>query len=229
MEITALYYTDNHLDPDIARMCQNQLLACRVKIISVSLEPIDFGDTRIVLPLRRGYLTMFKQILAGLEVCAGDVVFFCEHDILYHPSHFDFSPASCQTFYYNTNVWKVDYVTGHALFCDNTQQTSGLCACRELLLEHYRQRVERVHLEGKFDYRIGFEPGTHSLPRGIDNHPAASWISGHPNIDIRHANNLTPSRWSKDQFRNPKYTRGWKEMELGNNWTHLPISLINTI
>jgi hypothetical protein len=221
MEIVGLYYTDNQLDPTITRICQEQLNTCGIRIISVSLQPIDFGDRNIVLPLKRSYLTMFKQIKAGLEVCDADIIFFCEHDILYHPSHFQFTPPSDRVYYYNANVWKVDYSTGHGLFCDNLQQTSGLCAYQELLLNHYKQRVERVEQEGGYDYHIGFEPGTHHLPRGVDNYPAQSWMAEHPNIDIRHSNNLTPSRWRKDQFRNQKYTKGWIEKEFGkerNTW-----------
>ena len=50
---------------------------------------------------------MFKQILAGLEALDTDIVFFCEHDVLYYPSHFDFRPLKKDVIYYNTNVWKV--------------------------------------------------------------------------------------------------------------------------
>lgn len=149
MGITALYYTDNHLLPEISNLCQEQLNTCKIPIISVSLKPIDFGKRNIVLSLQRGYLTMFKQILAGLEACDTDIVFFCEHDILYHPGHFCFIPPSSMVYYYNVNVWKMDYATGHGLFCDSTQQTSGLCAYRNLLLKHYRNRVDRVEREGK--------------------------------------------------------------------------------
>ena len=103
---------------------------------------MTFGDN-IVLPLERGYLTMFKQILAGLEELKTDVVFLCEHDVLYHPSHFLFTPPKKDVYYYNTNVWKVRYDDGHALHYD-CKQTSGLCAYRELLVQHYRERVRKT-------------------------------------------------------------------------------------
>jgi len=213
-----VYYTDNQIDPQMMLACQRQILkGIKEKhIISVSLQPIDFG-TNIHLPLERGYLTMFKQILAGLEASTADVIFFCEHDILYHPSHFDFVPPRKDAFYYNLNVWKVRAGDGHALRVDDCKQTSGLCAWRELLLEHYRKRVERVERDG-FDRNMGFEPGTHNPPRGIDNYGAESYVSRYPNIDIRHDRNLTPNRWNRDQFRNQRYTIGWTEADEVPGW-----------
>ncbi len=50
-------------------------------IISVSLQPIDFGKN-IVLPLERGYLTMFSQQLAGIEASEADILFYPFGDVL---------------------------------------------------------------------------------------------------------------------------------------------------
>ena len=212
-----LFYTDNRLDPLIASSVQRQLKnSCNgYDIVSVSLQPIEFGHN-VVLPLSRGVLTMFKQIVAGLETLETDIVYFAEHDCLYHPSHFYFIPQSELKYWYNQNVWKVDATSGHALFyyCN---QTSGLCAYRDLLLEHYRKRVERVEREG-FTRAMGFEAGTHRSPRGIDDYGHATWMSAEPNLDLRHANTLTKSRWRKEEFRNQKYTAGWTESDSVPGW-----------
>jgi len=215
---SVLYYTDNRLDDKILHGCQSQLKksAKQNRIVSVSLEPIDFGDN-ICLPLERGYLTMFKQILAGLEELDTDIVFLAEHDVLYHPSHFDFIPPEKNKFYYNTNVWKMRLEDGHAVRTDFCQQTSGLCAYRELLLEHYRRRVELVEKNG-FNRNMGFEPGTHGREERVDDYKSGNWESEFPNIDIRHDKNLTPSRWNKEQFRNQKYTKGWQEADDVLGW-----------
>ena len=165
-----VYYTDNRLDNIILDACQSQIKksAGQNRIVSVSLGPIDFGDN-IHLSLERGYLTMFKQMLAGLEKIDTDVVFFCEHDWLYHPSHFDFVPPEKDKFYYNTNVWSVRLEDGHALRTDGSQRTSALCAYRELLLEHYRKRVEMVEKNG-YTNKMGFEPGTHGRAERVDDY-----------------------------------------------------------
>ena len=159
---------------------------------------------------------MFRQILAGLEASEADYVFLCEHDILYHPSHFEFVPPRDDIYYYNENTWKVDTKTGRALFY-YCRQTSGLCANREFLVEHYRKRVEMVERDG-FTRRMGFEPGTHNRKERVDDYKSEAWMSEYPNIDIRHRHNLTPSRWSQDKFRNKKYCQGWTEADEVPGW-----------
>lgn len=167
------------------------------------------GARNIHLELQRGYLTMFRQILAGLELLESDVVFLCEHDVLYHPSHFTFTPPTNDRVYYNRNVWKVDAATGKALhyLCS---QTSGLCANRELLVEHYRRRVALVEARG-FSRKMGFEPGTHRRAERVDDLVAEAWMAEYPNVDIRHDKNLTSSRWTQDEFRDKRNCAGWQE------------------
>jgi hypothetical protein len=215
-----VYYSDNNIDPEIITKCQRQILKCVKdhRIISVSLKPMEFGEN-IVLPLERGYLTMFKQILAGLEASTADYIFFAEQDVVYHPSHFLFVPEKKDVFYYNENVWKVRMSDGHGLHYD-CQQLSGLCAYRDLLIEHYRKRVEIVEKNG-FTMRTGFEPGTNSRKERIDDYKAESWRSEYPIIDLRHEHNLTKSRWRKEEFRNQKFTEGWLEQDNVPGFGHL--------
>jgi glycosyltransferase involved in cell wall biosynthesis len=225
-----VYYTDGQLDEKLAYRCREQLLkGMKGKhIVGVTLNPGRFEGLElagfkhtIVMSESRGYFTMAKQILMGLEAQTADVIFFAEHDVLYHPSHFNFIPPRKDKYYYNTNVWRVRREDGHALYTDNLQQLSGLVAWRETLLEHYRKRVallaefcDKWHTEGEVNEyvrKMGFEPGTHGRPERVDDLKAESYQSKYPNLDIRHEQNLTPSRWSKEQFRNEKYTHGWSE------------------
>jgi glycosyltransferase involved in cell wall biosynthesis len=178
-------------------------------IVAVTLRPVRWTEKTIVLPLERGYLAMFKQILAGLEALDTDIAFLVEHDVLYHPSHFEFTPPDRSKVYYNQNVWKVDAESGRALHY-RCSQTSGLCASRDVLVEHYRRRVALVEQRG-FTRNMGFEPATHNRAERVDDLKSDVWMSDFPNVDIRHGHNLTTSRWRKDQFRNQKYTAGWTE------------------
>jgi len=192
----------------------------------VSLDPLDWGDN-IHLPLERGYLSMFKQILAGLEELETDIVFFAEHDVLYHPSHFEFTPERKDVIYYNDNVWKVRLEDGHALHYD-CNQTSGLCAYRETLIEHYKQRIKNTEAQlaklgntrayRNFIRRQGFEPGTHGRAERVDDLGHEVWQSAYPNIDIRHDGNLTPNRWNQEQFRNKRSCRNWQEADEVPGW-----------
>jgi hypothetical protein len=209
-----LFYTCSTLADPLATAVRTNLKSAvnGHEIGSVSRERLDFGDWNIVLQLERGPLAMHEQILAGLERMQSDYVFLCEHDVLYHPSHFEFIPPTKDKFYYNVNVWRVRETDGHAVRTDDCRQVSGLCASRELLIDHYRKRVERIRREG-FSRKNGYEPGTKGLPHGYDNSQSEVWSSPFPNLDIRHGNTLTSSHWTIDSFRNPKYARGWRETD----------------
>lgn len=213
-----VFYTDNRIDPGIADAVRACLDASGLPIVAVSLRPLDWvGAKNLVLcDAERGYLTMFRQILVGLEASDADVVFFAEHDVAYHPSHFDFTPPDPSKVYFNQHVWKVDAESGRALHY-RCSQTSGLCASRDLLVEHYRKRVALVEARG-FSRNMGFEPGTHGRPERVDDLRSDVWMSEFPNIDIRHGHCLTKSRWSKAEFRNQKYTEGWTEASEVPGW-----------
>ena len=157
---------------------------------------------------------MHKQILAGLEKATGDYVFLAEHDVFYHPSHFDFVPLREDTFYYNIHVWHVRYPDGHAVFYD-AQQVSGLCASRKLLLDFYRQRIIQLKHDGPNRH---YEPG---LKQTVGGQRVENWKSEMPNLDIRHSGNLTPSKWSPADFRNQKYAIGWREMAKAPGWDEI--------
>lgn len=243
-----VYYTDNELNPDIMNMCQKQLMKLesdKLPIVSVSLKPIDFG-VNYVLPLKRGLLTMSKQILKGLEESTSDVIFFCEHDVLYHPSHFDFTPINRNIYYYNTNSWMFRASDGHSLYYEH-KSLSGMCGYRETLLEHFRERVRRIEeLEKEANgtgivkalapkskgamiplreaiHRLGFEPGTHTRPDRIDMLWNETYQSKEPNIDIKHDHNWTKNRWSVDEFRDKTVANTWKEADELPFWGKITI------
>lgn len=210
-----IYYSDNQLKLKIAHAVQRQLRKISeeksIPIVSASLKPMDFGSN-IHLPLKRGVLTMFKQILAALEATQTDIVYFCEADVLYHPTHFDFTPPERKVFYFNENVWKLDAKSGHAVHYD-CRQVSGIAVYRNIAVKHYRKRVELVEKNG-FSMRMGYEPGTHNRAERVDDSKAGSYKSEFPNVDIRHDGNFSPTRWNKKQFRNQKYTKGWVESDI---------------
>jgi len=224
-----IYYTDCDLDETIAGAVRDQLLKCAealgISIVSSSLKKMAFGDKNIHFPsLKKGRLTMFWQIIAGLENSLADIIFFAEHDCLYHPSHFDFSPKERQVYYYNTNVWKVRWSDGFSVKVDNKRQMSGLCGYRDFLLAHFHKKVQIIiqrqrealatgrPLENEgMSRHMGFEPGMHTPPRGVDDFPTAAWRSIYPILDIRHGANLTKDRWLKSQFPHPKDHAGWTQ------------------
>lgn len=203
-----LYYTDNNIDEKVLNACQKQLSTIGLPIVSVSLKPIDFG-TNIVVEGERSPLTMFKQILAGLESSSADIIYFCEHDCLYHQSHFELEKIERDTFYYNENVWFLRLKDGHCLHY-NARQLSGLCAYREELIIHYRERIKLCEEIG-FSRNIGFEPMNHHRIKWNNFYKVEGWESSVANVDIKHDKNLLHARWSIDQFRNKKPIKYWVE------------------
>lgn len=202
----AIFYTDSQLDERIGKPIRDQIIKAvegkNISITSASLRKLDFGNKNVRFPTqKRGHATMFKQILGALEKSTDDYVFFLEHDVWYSPSHFDFVPEDKNIFYFNNNVWKVDLLTGKAVKVDKCEQLSGMCVWRETALKWVREKYNQI-LSSGFDRH--FEP---------QNTVRGSWESQQPNIDIRHDGTQTPSRWSKDQFRNQENTKGWTEAE----------------
>lgn len=214
-----VFYTDNQVNLKLAHKVQKLLKQTKIPIVSASLKPMPKMGKNIHLPLERGYLTMFKQQLAALEASDAEIIFMCEHDVFYHPSHFDFVPPKKDVFYYNINVWKVRDTDGHAVKVDVCQQVSGLVAYREFLIEEYKRRVARLTQNGsskdeviKFERGWGFEPGTKSIKRGgFSDYTAENFESKSPNLDIRSSHNITRNRWDPKEFRNPENTKGWTE------------------
>lgn len=210
LTVGVLYYCDNELEEGLAQRIRDQILKGigKTKLVSVSLKPINFGHN-IVLPLERSKLTMHKQILTGLEALDTDIVFFCEHDVLYHPSHFEFRPTDKNIYYYNNNLWRVRQSDGFAVKYDH-KSLSQICAFREKLILEYKERVRRIEAEG-FD-KNGFEPGTRSIRLGgFSNDRSESFNSKLPNIDIRHNKNLSASKWTPQGFRSQRSCRNWQE------------------
>ena len=246
----AIFYTDNRLDPKIAKRVQDNLKkvskAKGISIVCSSLKKMTFGDKNIWFPsLKRGNVTMFKQILAALENSTADIIFHCEHDVLYPPSHFDFTPPKKKQYYYNEHVWKMEVGDKTAMrhYCN---QTSGLCAYRETLLTHYEKRVAMCEeyfdeqggnrgvpvMHDGYKKSMGYEPGkyltiheegtpyqhAHYIKGRIDEINSTSWRSKVPLVDIKHNLCLTAAYWKLTVYRNKTFLPGYKISKTIPGW-----------
>jgi hypothetical protein len=182
-----VYYTNNNLEPKIDKAVQEHLKATGLPIVSASLKPMDFG-TNVHVPEDTKYLGMFKRILAALEASTSEVVFFCEHDVLYPKSHFNFTPPSKDKFFYDLSWWKIRK-DGLAVHWDAVQ-VSGLCCYRDLAIKFYKERVASFDPEN-FDRK--FEPTVDT--------EFETWRAPEPHIDIRHETNLTYNKFKLEHFR----------------------------
>jgi glycosyltransferase involved in cell wall biosynthesis len=195
-----IFYTDNQLNGKIAHKVQNQLKQIGLPIVSASLKPMPHFGRNIHLPLQRGIDTYFQQIIAALEALDTDIVYFCEHDVIYHPSHFEFTPEKKDVFYYNQNFWRIRK-DGFAVHWD-ANQVSGLVCYREYALAWYKWKYEVSKFAG---FNRSYEPG------GRDKSQYQVFKSTYPNIDVRHEGTLTKSKWSPNDFRDKSTCINWQE------------------
>ena len=217
-----IYYTHHNVKPAILEGVQKQILKSGLPITSCSLKPLNFGNN-IVYGGKRGIMTYFHQILTALESSRNDYVFFTEHDILYHPSHFDFDPPRDDTFYYNTNTWRWDYYGKKVITYDHHASVSGICVNRKLAVGFYKRRLKIIYEKGydklptygnpTWARKMGYEPGKHKGNKLEPAH-AKEWKSEYPLIDIRHTRCMTVPKMKVKDFIVPP--QNWKEDVIDN-------------
>lgn len=205
-----IYYTHNpRLDPPIIEMAQKYISKAQLPIISVSLKPIPFGKNFVLNDRKRGVYTLTLQIITALEKSTSKNIFFCEHDVLYHASHFDFIPHTEDTFYYNTHVWRWRYHTRKTVTHSDLISLSGLCCNRDLALRYfhlYKKFLERntdIHSDkqSRIVRDFGFEPGASTNGKyGFKAFKFDTWKSKYPNVDIRHRFCFTNRKTEIDQL-----------------------------
>ncbi len=227
-DLTALYLTDNSVEPKLDKRIKELLLEATgdISLVSVSQKPIDLGKNICVGEIGSCAVSMFKQMVTGLKVIDTPLVAIAEHDCIYSKEHFAFRPPDDRYFWYNTNVWLVQYhnpkfpeYDGMFSFWNGRRVQSQLICNTSLLLEATEKRLEIASAdEWPKDWttsRIG-EPGTayisksmkiikgrgawnlrHKLSEYIINYNAKDFTTKTPSIDIRHGGNLTGQRRGK--------------------------------
>jgi len=215
-----IYYTDSR-DVPLADEARRLIKESGLPITSCSLKPIDFGRN-FVVDGERSYPTMVKQITTCLENAQEKYVFFCEHDVLYHKSHFDFTPPRDDTYFYNLNNWRWDYPNNRAIQYSGLHSLSMLCCNRELVLRHYRLRARLIEEQGldkirsrepRWARRFGYEPGTKKIRKGgVTDEDFEIWKSEFPNIDIRHNKTFSSPKTRLIDFTHPP--DDWTEVTL---------------
>lgn len=211
MSVGIIYYTSNHIKPEIKEGCWRQLQKSGLQI--------TVNDTVVG---KLGAVSMFKQIFDCLQRAKQTHVFFCEHDILYHPSHFKFVPSKDDTYFYNVNVWRWDYYSYKVITYDHQVSVSGLCVNRELALAFYERRLKIIE-EKEYDKiptfgnpiwarSMGYEPG--KVNQDGESALQEEWRSEYPNIDIRHTRSMTPPKLNYEDFK--RKPQNWREDVIEN-------------
>lgn len=169
LDTTIIYYTDNALDPEIAGKCMDLLVhaADGTPIISVSQKPVELGENVCVGDIGRSWLSLYKQLLAGLEAAQTKYVVMAEHDCIYTKEHLSWKPPTDDTFYYNDNCWLLQWkstkpeLDGMFSYWPRRYALSQLICARDLMFRMIDKRLEI--LDGSRDAERGIqhivEPG----------------------------------------------------------------------
>lgn len=197
-----VYYTNSQLDQQLAKTVRKQIKkACGpIPIISVSQKPIkNFGQNIVVEQKPRTYQSMYEQLLVGLEAAPPEsIIYTCEHDVFYHPSHFAFLPISKTHAYFNTNRYHYQLGASSFLQARGKRALSQCVAYREMLIEHCKDRLAKWDADKPNRMKIRY----------------FNFRSERPNVDIRHGENLTPNgdykrKYYRGQIQGESNLPGW--------------------
>ena len=140
-----VFYTDHRVAPDLAAVVRYYLLRATegLPLVSVSQQPMDLGTNRCLGPLERSHLSMYRQMLAGAEALDTEFIALAEHDVMYLPEHFHWTPPDDRTFYYNVHHWFLQWDGKHrGLYSYFRRRVlSMLIAGREVFLQACREKV----------------------------------------------------------------------------------------
>jgi hypothetical protein len=224
MDKSIIYYTDNKLREPIISLAQKYITASGLPIVSCSLRPINFGKNIVLENRLRSYPTMCEQILTALEASKSTYIFFCEHDVLYHPSHFDFIPPKDDIYYYNVNNFRWWLGCPVAITYEELTSLSSLCCNRELAIKHYKHRLELINKWGldkirsrepRWARKFGYEPGTKKMKNGgVSDEDHIKRKSEFPNIDIRHRGTFSAPKITLESFKHQP--TNWREERIEN-------------
>lgn len=104
---TIIYYTSNREDPGFEqRVRENILKNCGgLPIISVSHQPIDFGQNICVGDVGTSGFNMFRQVEIACQSADTPFIISAEADCLYPPDYFEFIPPKLDVAYRDSNLY----------------------------------------------------------------------------------------------------------------------------
>lgn len=234
MNKTLLYLTDNTILDPVKTLCMNKLIeeAKEIPIISISQKPIDLGKNVCVGEIGKSWMSLYKQLLAGIEATQTDYIGICEHDCIYTYEHLSWIPPKDDIFYYNHNCWLTQWGGNHPELDGMYSYKPGRFAlsqlvCHKNLLKHSTEEVmELLNMGLKVAKGMKWygEPGLISdtykafvhaesgrptqiqryLKNYIEKYNSESFSTVNPNLDIRHSTNFTgPKRGKKRCYELP--------------------------
>lgn len=142
VDLTLIYYTANHIKSRLANNVRSHLLKTtnnQFPIISVSQEPIDFGENICVGKIGMSHYNCYWQIFTAAKNVKTKYLACCEDDVLYNMEHFSYRPLEGYIGY-NENVWYIQ----PEFFYKKDFMLMGCCVAQtDVLLENLEVRFRK--------------------------------------------------------------------------------------
>lgn len=208
-DLTILYYSASRIAygfADAVRMELVRSIDGRFPVVSITHQPVAFGDERIVVgDVTPSIVQVYYNILAGCRVATTKYCASAEDDCLYTSAHWDYRP-SLDTFAYNehrvvlTRRLSDDGKRREAFFYarPRTQMAMGIYP-RELMIEALTEKFTRYPnppLDTTIAKKAGFgEPGRYEKNLGLTPRKLErfKWTA-FPNVTINHGDSLMGRR-----------------------------------
>jgi len=165
-DTTILYYTANLIPEIFADNIRERLRAFNLPVVSVSQEPLFFGENICVGKIGVSIYNVYRQLYIGAQAVKTKWIACCEDDCLYHASHINFAPPTDDSFYYNVNRWNL---TNDGIYYWRKRINMGMCICSSsLLLETLKARLEKYPDPSVPRTKYFSEPGKYEQYLGLD-------------------------------------------------------------
>lgn len=192
VDLTIVFYTANVVPQPFARaICEQlQIAAAGLPIVSVSHQPIDFGEN-IVVDLPRHHLSIYHQALIGARAAETKYIALCEDDVLYSPEHFK-RRSHGGRFAYNLGYWNIYTWQEEPVFSWKGRRNLGQLVCeRNLFIRAMEERFLRWPDASKVDLSVWAEPSKYEKYLDVTVREAEEFYSNPPNIVFSHEDALS--------------------------------------
>lgn len=187
-DLTIIYLTLNKVPKNFAQY-QRRILKEAIgsyPLISVSREPIDFGEN-ILDTDNPGYINIYRQILKACKIAKTNYIAIAEDDVLYNKEHFSFFRPPLDTFGYNQSRWAL-FTWGEPTYSwRNRKSNCSMIAPRKLAIEALEERFAKYPgdtMPKPFVGELGRERVERNL--GVTLRKSVEVHSGIPIIQINH-------------------------------------------
>ncbi len=189
LDLTVVYYTSGRIKNSFGQWAREQLLkaAGKFPIVSVSQQPLDFGENICVGDIGHTYFNIYRQMLMGAKAVRTKYTALAEDDTLYSPEHFrQFRPKDDE-FAYDMSRWTFLTWSQPPLYSLKYRISNSTMICpTELLIVALEERFAKYPDPADNLMSIWGEPSKYERQLGVTVRTAVQWMSTCPCIVLSH-------------------------------------------